>query len=60
MSQPICVFPQGITLNVSSYYMEGKKEVDLNSDKLAIKLDGYVSAEKDYRATYCQQPLYAG
>lgn len=52
MSQPICVFPQGITLNVSSYYMEGKKEVDLNSDKLAIKLDGYVSAEKDYDDYY--------
>lgn len=52
MSQPICIFPQGVTLNVSSYYMEGKKEVDLNSDKLAIKLDGYVSTEKDYDDYY--------
>lgn len=52
MSQPICVFPQGITLNISYSYMHGVEKVDLNSNKLAIKLDGYVSAEKDYDGYY--------
>lgn len=52
MSQPICVFPQGITLNVSYSYMHGVEKVDLNSNKLAIKLDGYASAEKDYDGYY--------
>ena len=52
MSQPICVFPQGITLNISYSYMHGVEKVDLNSDKVAIKLDGYVSAEKDYDGYY--------
>lgn len=52
MSQPICVFPQGITLNISYSYMHGVEKVDLNSNKLAIKLDGYASAEKDYDGYY--------
>lgn len=52
MSQPICVFPQGVTLNVSYSYMHGVEKVDLNSNKLAIKLDGYASAEKDYDSYY--------
>jgi hypothetical protein len=52
MSQPICVFPQGITLNISYSYMHGVEKVALNSNKLAIKLDGYASAEKDYDDYY--------
>ena len=52
MSQPICVFPQGVTLNVSYSYMRGVEKVDLNSNKLAIQLDGYASAEKDYDSYY--------
>lgn len=52
MSQPICVFPQGITLNISYSYMHGVEKVALNSNKLAIKLDGYASAEKDYDSYY--------
>lgn len=52
MSQPICVFPQGVTLNISYSYMHGVEKVALNSNKLAIKLDGYASAEKDYDSYY--------
>lgn len=52
MSQPICVFPQGVTLNIPYSYMHGVEKVDLNSNKLAIKLDGYASAEKDYDSYY--------
>jgi hypothetical protein len=51
MSQPICIFPQGVTLNLSNYRID-ENNVDLNSDKVAIKLDGYVSAEKDYDSYY--------
>ena len=51
MSQPICVFPQGITLNISHYRVD-KKKVNLNGDKVAIKLDGYASAEQDYDNYY--------
>ena len=52
MSQPICVFPKGITLNIPYSYMHGVEKVALNSNKLAIKLDGYASAEKDYDSYY--------
>lgn len=53
MSQPICVFPQGITLNLSYYsYYKGVKKVALNDNKVAIKLDGYASAEKDSDSYY--------
>lgn len=51
MSQPICVFPQGITLSASNYRVD-KDNADLNSDKVAIKLDGYASAEQDYDSYY--------
>jgi hypothetical protein len=52
MSQPICVFPQGITLNISLSREYEAKKADLNSDKVAIKMDGYVSVEKDYDDYY--------
>ena len=52
MSQPICVFPQGITLNVPLSRAYEVKKAELNSDKVAIKLGGYVSAEKDYDDYY--------
>lgn len=52
MSQPICVFPQGITLNISLSREYEAKKADLNSDKVAIKMDGYLSVEKDYDDYY--------